>query len=223
MNVDGGTAPYTYLWSNGSIQKDLVGIGEGVYYVNILDAKGCLRKDTVSISQPDLLTASLYSSIMPNGSNISFYQGTDGSIDLTVLGGTKPYAYVWSNGETTEDIYNLSAGAYSVIITDQNGCRTSADTILTGPSELAMPTGITPNGDGNNDFFVVKGIEAYTNNTLTIYNRWGNVVFQVDNYSNLWGGFNSSGEELPEGTYFAFLELHGASIELKGYVEIRRK
>ena len=89
----------------------------------------------------------------------------------------------------------------------------------------AMPEGISPNGDGQNDYFVIKGIEAYPNNELTIYNRWGNIVYQKNNYENEWEGENTGGDPLPDGVYFAVFRptLSPGSEPLTGYVDLRRK
>jgi gliding motility-associated-like protein len=154
--------------------------------------------------------------------NVSSYQGTDGAIDLTVSGGNTPYVYSWSNSTTTEDIDNVPAGFYSVIVTDSAGCSAYATLDLIAPLPLQMPTGISPNGDGKNDLFVVHGLEIFPNNHLTIFNRWGNIVYQVDGYQNKWDGTNSSGDALPAGTYFVILEINNKEIVLKGYVDIRR-
>lgn len=223
INIVGGTTPYSYAWSTGSETEDLENLTQGFYYVTITDAQGCIRTDTVNITQPDSLILSLSSPVLTNGHNISFYQGNDGSIDLTVTGGVQPYNYMWSTNQTTEDLDNLIAGQYSVVATDDHGCSIARTIKLSEPFDLAMPTGITPNGDSQNDFFVVKGIEAYPDNILTIYNRWGNVVYKRQNYLNEWTGVNSSGDDLPEGTYYAVLEINGREILLNGYVEIRRK
>lgn len=223
INIIGGTLPYIYSWSNGSNLEDIDSLTQGIYFVTITDAQGCSRIDTITISQPDSLNLILSSTIYNNGHNINFYQGSDGSIDATVTGGVIPYTYIWTNGQTDEDIDNLQAGIYTLVVTDQNGCVISASTTLTEPFDLAMPTGITPNDDGKNDFFLIKGIEAYSDNLLTIYNRWGNIVYKKENYLNEWRGTNTGGQELPEGTYFAVLEINGREIVLNGYVEIRRK
>ncbi|MBP7808227.1 MAG: gliding motility-associated C-terminal domain-containing protein [Bacteroidia bacterium] len=79
--------------------------------------------------------------------------------------------------------------------------------------KFLVPEVFTPNGDGVNDFFVIKGIQK-TENTLTIYNRWGNKVYKMDNYDNTWGGMpNVSGtlgnQKLPQGTYYYILEFKG--------------
>lgn len=223
INIIGGTLPYSFLWSNGSTLEDVDSLTQGIYFVTITDAQGCSRIDTINITQPDPLALILTSTIYSNGHNITFYQGTDGSIDATVVGGIQPYSYIWTSGQTQDDINNLSAGQYSLVVTDQHGCIASGSLTLTEPFDLAMPTGITPNDDGKNDFFLVKGIEAYPDNVLTIYNRWGNSVYKKENYLNEWRGTNTGGQDLPEGTYFAVLEINGREIVLNGYVEIRKK
>jgi len=221
LNPSGGTAPYTYSWSDGSSSKDLNNIPAGVYSVAITDAHGCVFNDTSTITQPASLSVSL-TSPTTNGFNISTYQGDDGSIDLSVLGGTSPYSYSWSNGSTDEDLSGLVAGTYSVIVTDVNGCRDVGEIRLTQPLVLEMPQGFSPNGDDKNETFVVHGIEAYPDNTLTIYNRWGNIVYSKSGYNNEWAGGNTNGQDLPAATYFAILEINGGKIVLKGYVELRR-
>ncbi|MEM6723256.1 MAG: T9SS type A sorting domain-containing protein, partial [Bacteroidota bacterium] len=114
----GGTEPYTYMWSNGATDEDLIGVGAGDYTGSITDANGCtFVSPVITLTDPDLLTAS--ASIVDEttaGSN-------DGSIDLTPAGGTPDYTFLWSNGETTEDIMGLAAGDYTVTFTDANGCE----------------------------------------------------------------------------------------------------
>lgn len=223
LNIIGGTSPYSYLWSNGATIEDISGLTEGAYYVTITDAQGCSMTDTIEVTQPDQLFLNISSPVLPNTFNISFYQGNDGTIDLTVGGGTQPYSFNWSTNQSSEDLNNLPSGQYSVVVTDENGCVVAGTIGLSEPFDLAMPTGITPNDDGKNDLFTVKGIEAYPDNVLTIYNRWGNVVYKRENYMNQWRGTNTSDQQLPEGTYFAILEINGRDIVLNGYVEIRRK
>jgi gliding motility-associated-like protein len=90
---------------------------------------------------------------------------------------------------------------------------------------LEMPEGFSPNGDGDNDYFVVRGIDAYASNEIKVFNRWGNIVYQMNNYDNSWNGKNNSGDELPDATYFVIVIVDTADgeITLKGYVDLRRK
>jgi gliding motility-associated-like protein len=88
-----------------------------------------------------------------------------------------------------------------------------------------MPTAFSPNEDGNNDRFVIHGIEVYPNNSIIVFNRWGNIVYKNDGYKNDWDGHSNNGIELPDGTYFVILETDkGVKTQmiLKGYVELRR-
>ncbi|MFM7020300.1 MAG: Ig-like domain-containing protein [Aquirufa sp.] len=91
------------------------------------------------------------------------------------------------------------------------------------------PQGISPNGDGQNDVLIIPGILRMGNNTLTIYNRWGNIVYQKDNYQNDWGGqtdraFSLISEDnlLPDGTYYYVIDFKGKYPEIGQYVYINR-
>ena len=114
LSVSGSGAGITYLWSNGATTQDLTGVAAGTYTVEVTDSSGCMTYDTLVVTEPAAL----------NPSAVIFNdQGTgNGSIDITVNGGSAPFSFAWSTGATTEDISNLSAGNYSVTITDNNGC-----------------------------------------------------------------------------------------------------
>ena len=113
---------------------------------------------------------------------------------------------------------------------DYDGCvRSDSIAVIIVERELLVeiPEGFSPNGDGVNDFFEILFIEEYPNNSLTIFNRWGNKVYEVAPYTNNWNGTNkfggSIGDELPEGTYFYILKLDQTNSEiLKGYIYLKR-
>ncbi len=154
------------------------------------------------------------------------YQGAgDGQVSSTVTGGTPPYTYQWNTGDITPNIYNLSAGMYYLMLTDANGCM-ATDTVMLDSTgalpELEMPTAYSPNGDGANDFFVIKGIQRYPDNELFVYNRWGGLVYDQKGYSNQWNGKSNDGEELPDGTYYVILKIYSDDITLTGYVYLKR-
>lgn len=223
LNVSGGTPGYTYQWSNGANSNTLSNLSGGSYSVAITDANGCLFTQTNTVAEPTPLTISLSSPLMYNGHNISAFGANDGSIELTINGGIAPYTFTWTPSDMhTEDLTGVAAGHYYVTGSDVNGCPFTSDIVLTQPLSLEMPEGISPNADGKNDLFVIHGIENYPDNVLTIYNRWGNIVYTETGYKNTWDGENSSGENLPDATYFAILEVNKGDIVLKGYVEIRR-
>ncbi len=108
-----------------------------------------------------------------------------------------------------------------------NGCDTAivAVNVTCEPGvgagdDLLIYEGFSPNSDGNNDFFTIQGIENYPGNTLRIYNRWGQIVYEEFEYQNDWNGTWLE-ENLPDGTYFYALDLSRGEI-MTGFVQIRR-
>ncbi|MEM9822867.1 MAG: gliding motility-associated C-terminal domain-containing protein, partial [Bacteroidota bacterium] len=88
--------------------------------------------------------------------------------------------------------------------------------------ELTIFSGFSPNGDGVNDFFQIRGIERFPNNSVLVFNRWGNEVFRSRGYTNDqgWDG-RWEGKDLPDGTYFYVIE-DGEGNQYSGYVQIHR-
>ena len=138
--LSGGTSPYLYTWSSGQNTQNLSNIPAGNYSVSIADVNGCALNLNATLTEPNQLTISLYSSTLTltGNYNITCNGGSDGSIDLTVTDGTAPYSFLWSNAQTVEDIYNLTAGNYSVTLTDNNGCTATDNIVLTEPTAVTV-------------------------------------------------------------------------------------
>jgi gliding motility-associated-like protein len=154
LSVLGGTGPYTYNWSSGATTEDLSGLAAGTYQVLISDANGCTLSRVVSVQEPAVLSLT-YSS-----DDVSCFAGADGGINLTVSGGTFPFSYSWSNGETTEDISGLTAGSYAVTVTDINGCVAMETVNISEPTVLTLSgtaTDATCNGLDNGSIDVTAG------------------------------------------------------------------
>ncbi len=116
VSASGGTAPVLFLWSNGSATSQITALPAGIYAVTATDSNGCVATDTVDIVQPEALT----SSILVTNANCE--DDSDGALDATISGGTLPYTYEWSNGDSTAQLSGLSVGMYTLILTDSNGC-----------------------------------------------------------------------------------------------------
>lgn len=222
INIANGEAPFAYAWSTGDAGAQLMGLGAGTYAVTVTDANGCQWNSSATLTEPTAVEVEGITSSYAGGFQVSGFDASDGSIALTTTGGVAPYAYAWSNGANTAEIGGLEAGTYSVTVTDSNGCPLFLEFVLEGPDELRQPTGFTPNNDGSNDLYVVRGLEAYPENRITIFNRWGNVVYERINYHNNWAGDNMSGEPLPNGTYFVIVSIPSLDLTLQNYVDLRR-
>ena len=131
IDVTGGVAPYRYSWSNGDKAKDIVGVQAGSYSVRITDANGCIQNVNATITEPAALVATLGAV-----NNNNCFGETKGSVQVAVSGGTQPYVYAWTSGESTKDINNLAVGEYSLNVTDANGCAQSVKATITGPVVL---------------------------------------------------------------------------------------
>lgn len=221
-NVSDGQAPYAYAWNNGSDQPQVTGLSAGTYTVTVTDANGCSWNAAATLADPPVLSVESEVSSYTGGFEVSSNGGSNGEISLTTTGGVAPYSYDWSNGSSSARITGLAAGSYSVTVSDAGGCSVTLSFILNEPDELMQPTGFTPNGDGANDFYVVRGLEAYPQNQIVIFNRWGNVVYDRINYRNDWAGENMTGEVLPNGTYFVIVTIPSIDVTLQNYVDLRR-
>lgn len=110
----GGTAPFSYLWSNGGTGSSIENIPAGNYSVTVTDVKGCTKVEFATIEEPTPMTLILTAS--PGSC------GSDGSMVGNITGGVQPYQYHWNTGQTDQALYNLPPGDYSLTVTDGNGC-----------------------------------------------------------------------------------------------------
>jgi PKD repeat protein len=127
LDVNGGTPPYDYSWSSGQNTEDILAPTGGMYDVDVTDANGCVKTYSITVVEPDKLElSSSLSDVNCNGEN-------NGAIDITAIGGTGPYVYLWSNSESTEDISGLAPGTYSIQLTDNNNCFVADSFEITEP------------------------------------------------------------------------------------------
>ncbi|MBI2279895.1 MAG: SprB repeat-containing protein, partial [Bacteroidetes bacterium] len=123
--VAGGSPPYSYSWSpSGDTTNSVVGLQAGIHTVTISDTGSCTLPKTFTITQPtDLVASPTFTSSTCGLSN--------GSMNANTSGGTPGYTYLWSTGDTTANIANVSAGTYSIVVTDNNNCTDSTTVIVT--------------------------------------------------------------------------------------------
>ncbi len=158
---------------------------------------------------------------------------TDGSAFITPYNLTGAYKVLWLNENTKDTVYDLSPGTYSVTVTAYGADTTIISkkfTIAQGEGECLLKplNGMTPNGDYTNDVFYIRGIELYPENSVAIYNRWGGLEWEGNNYDNttvVFKGINGRGGEVPSGTYFyhlKFIQHSGKAAQIKNWLELTR-
>lgn len=160
----GGTAPYTYSWAPG-LQTTIgrTGLAAGTYTVTVKDAKGCVAIATATITAPPALTATFISQ-----TNVSCNGGNNGAVTVNPSGGTPGYTYLWaSGGGINPSRTNLTAGTYSVTITDSKGCFVTKSVKITQPNVLiisATKTYETCNylNNGSSTLTVYGGTPSYS-------------------------------------------------------------
>lgn len=223
FSASGGDTPYAFtLTLNGQpvANGDLC---DGNYVAVVTDAVGCTAQDNVSIDSPDALTgfvlpADSICQYDPEG-NLNYA----GELCVTGAGGTPGYTYSLNNGPSQNNncFTELAAGTYEITIEDENGCTLEVSGLVPVVSDpnhplypicfpaIVIPNIFSPNGDnsnngeGTNEFFFIDGLQAYPNSKIRIFNRWGNLVFESDNYKNNW---DANGAE--DGVYFYTLEVN---------------
>ena len=169
VEVSGGTMPYEYAWSDAETQAvpTAQGLAAGLYEVTVTDANGCELVESIEVTFSEQVIVSI------TGTNVSCNSGNDGTIEVTASGGTGTYTYNWSPSlPNTPTPSNLTAGTYTVSVTDANDCTTVESIEITEPTAISLVTETQPvvcadGADGAIDLSVSGGTGPY------IY-RWNN-------------------------------------------------
>ncbi|TVR78528.1 MAG: PKD domain-containing protein [Chitinophagaceae bacterium] len=192
-NVSGGTVPYSYNWSPiNVISSELLNVPAGTYYLQVTDNEGCTATDSITLTQPDDIDVQLNPAVFAGGNNISCNGLTDGSIDVIVNGGVPAYNFDWNNGfSNQQNLDNLGAGIYELLVTDDNNCTHTTSISLNEPDlmNITLNSSLT-NGyslscfesdDGQIEAIVSGGSGNYTYN-------WNNNSFNSAFIENLASG-----------------------------------
>ncbi len=213
LNVSGGVAPYTYLWTDQSTEAQINNLSTGTLSVLVTDLNGCNGQMDFTITSPT-------SPLVVNATIIhaSSLSALDGALDLTTTGGTAPYTYIWSTNSTEEDLMDLGVGVYLVTITDHNGC--SLATTFQINSTVGVETSslnawnLYPN-PANETVWIAANDQEVTR--LEIYNLQGQLVWSQ--YDALQNVAISLTDFIP-GTYFVKAQI-GALVETKKLTVIK--
>ena len=132
VTANGGAGEITYLWDTGETTQDLENLSAGTYTITASDENNTEVSLTIEITESDIITIDEeHSNYDTYG--VACYGDSNGYIDITVNGGTGIYNYTWSNNLTTEDLTEINAGTYSVMVSDENGCSETISVEITEP------------------------------------------------------------------------------------------
>ena len=246
VTVVGGSQPISYFWTNGVIQvgntPTIGGLNDGIYYLTVTDNNNC--QDTVSVNVGYIDA----STVVANDDDTTTYANHEVKINVVVndTGDVQTVSIVTqaSNGFVTytgngEFIYTPNPGFVGVDsfiyqICDQaceNECESATVTInVVELKGVIIPNSFSPNDDSYNDNFVILNLELYENNSIVIYNRWGDKVYEASPYLNDWDGTSDyakmviNGNQVVDGTYYFVLNLGIEGEEpINGFIDLRRK
>gem|GEM_PF-1501293 len=155
---------------------------------------------------------------VPIGPGIVNTPGIPSGVQLTAPGGAD-YSYAWSTGESTKTITVKESGDYQVLVTHPSGCAVNF-TVKVVKKTLVIPNIFSPNGDGIHDKWVIENLENFPGNVVQVYNRYGQLVFKMTNYTP-WDG-RVNGRDLPVGTYYYIIDPKNGEKPVTGYIDIIR-
>jgi gliding motility-associated-like protein len=226
VDISGGNKPFKYLWNTGQTSEIIRGLQSNFNYsLTVTDIKGC--SSTGMIKTPLLDKFNVIPSIKIPDCGLK-----NGEIKLSISG-TPPYQIVWKAG--TPGLgdslrTDLVSGTYSLFVRDANNCYDSLtlvmDQSLNCEKNYKIFSSFSPNGDGINEYFIIKPISCEFNNLetcfpkneLIIFNRWSDPIFKSSPYNNDWDG-----ERYPEGTYFFIFKSGEDNVIEKGFITLIRR
>ncbi len=197
--LNAATSCSTYQWQDNSTDSIYKVTQQGTYWIKVINQFNCIGYDTINVNYKLLPQINL-------GNDTVLCSGK-----VIVLNATNTSSiYHWQDSSTASTyIVNLQ-GTYWVRVTNQYNCS-AYDTVNIMYKEcedtLIIPNIFTPNGDAFNDYFVIKNSINWNIN-LEVFNRWGNVIYEADNYQNNWDG-KCKGNPLADGTYFYIIKAKG--------------
>jgi gliding motility-associated-like protein len=221
LTVSGVATPYTYAWTNtAQTTIDITALNPASYTLTVTDNAGCtVNYGPIVLNAPTgPIAIFTWNPLIPDLNETIAFDNT--------TAGVAPLVYTWTiDGQTfsTENIsYAFGAeGTYPVTLSviDANGCVDETTQVISVFGVLVIPNVITPNNDGNNDLFVIDGLKPESK--LLVVNRWGNVVFETDDYQNDWNGKDLNGLPLLDGVYTYTLTTPDDNVK-HGFIHLLR-
>lgn len=186
-SASGGTSPYNYSWDNGSNTANISGLEAGQYELTVTDANSCEVTTTVNVLEPQALEIS--NVVLTNPSSC----GTNtGLISLNIFGGTGAYTFEWSNNTNAQNLLNVAAGTYDLLVTDANGCEAEGSWSLSDPNAPSVTlnaanSNLTLNCSYDENGAISINVELYGGAQTATFN-WNNGAYSTQNIADLTPG-----------------------------------
>lgn len=208
ITLDAGIPNMNYLWSTGAITKTIDVIDKGIFTVNVTSPapESCTSKKTITVLEND----------KPEIKNVAVDETTV-TIELIQNESYFEFSIDGVNYQSSNVFTNAPSGLQTAYVREVNLCSNDQKTFIV----IIVPKFFTPNNDGYNDNWEVKGLINYPLGEVTVFDRYGKLITQLNNYNRTWDGtFNKS--PLPASDYWYVLKLDKDSPELKGHFSLKR-
>jgi gliding motility-associated-like protein len=218
--VVNGNGPFDYQWTNTTQSSaSVTNLADGNYSLTVTDVNGCtVTYGPVTMTTPAGPTAAFTWSPTENyyGDNVSF---TNNSSAITNFNSE------WMINNTSFNSTNIeyafsNSGSFEVqlVVTDLNNCIDTLIQTIIILGDVTIPNILTLNNDGINDLFIIEGLK--NNSSLVILNRWGNIVFETDNYLNDWNGNNKETNDRVNDGVYTYLLIEPSGLKKHGFIHI---
>ena len=201
--------------SSGSVSADVSGFTQDsanvINFIYTVEEQSCIVKDSILV-------------------NVASLPVVDAGFD-TILSYNDPYilggnptgpagaTFIWSpltnflfqtdSIEPNPSVEVLSSEVYTVFVTDTNGCKNFDQVEVQLEPDIVVPSGFSPNGDGKNDTWIIQNLDQFVNTKVSVYNRWGSLLFVTEDVNQHWNGGGNNNEMIPVGTYYYIIEFDG--------------
>ena len=221
IQTDNSGGNLTYNWTPSLPNSgNVTGLSSGNYTVTVTNEDNCQVDANAIVDQGAPIVITEVDSVA------SECEEANGSLTVLATGGNGGFTYEWQGNVQGATLTDIDAGNYSVTVTDAEGCTSSqvVDLGCTPLIPIIVPQFISPNADNLNETWIIQNLEFYPDNKVTVYNRWGNVVYEAEPYNNDWNGHykGTKAEALPSATYFYVIDTKKKSQDpYTGFIEIQ--
>lgn len=209
LNTSGGTGTLNAAWSN-NVNPGLLTAGN--YTVTLTDGNNCSKTQSFAITQPDSL------SINAQITNATAFGASDGAILLNVNGGVPNYDFDWGNNITSKDRNNLTAGTYSVTVTDDNGCTKASSFVVSQPSsvnEIGEIIWVKSAGSRGNNLMFTLNLANNADVRITAFDANGKRLLEQNIKNVVAETITVNAENFAAGIYFLHFEANGKIATVK--------